>query len=408
LTDEIYKALALNSYRSSVVMAKERGAFPVFSHKLEETHPFIRQLLALDPVLAEWYLLHGRRNIACTTTAPTGSTSLLTRTTSGCEPVLFVKSKRKKKINPNDKAARVDEVDKMGDKWQVYDVFHHGVSKWMQVTGRDDIEGSPYNGSTVEEIDWLKKIDIQAAAQKWICHSISNTTNLPEDVSTEMVEKLCWHAWETGCKGVTIYRIGSRDAVIVKESDAKGQPVDIVETNAPKRQKELTCDIHRATVQGETYLVLVGLLEGHPYEVFAGLFEHVEVPKKTKKGVLIKNGKKDGVATYNLRIPIGDDDDMLFKDVVNLFDNPQHGALTRMISLSMRHGVPMQFLVEQLKKDKHSGLQSFSNVIARVLKSYIIDGTKSTSEKTCEECGAAGLVYQTGCVSCTSCGWSKC
>jgi ribonucleoside-diphosphate reductase alpha chain len=410
LTESIYKVLALNSYRSSVVMAQERGAFPIFSHDVERDHPFIRQVMDADPELAALYAAHGRRNIANTTTAPAGSTSIETQTSSGCEPVLFLKARRKRKLTTTDKMARVDEVDKLGDKWQYYDVYHHGVQKWMDVTGEKDETKSPYHGSTVEEIDWLKKIDIQAAAQKWICHSISNTTNLPKDVSNETVEKLCWRGWETGCKGVTIYRIGSRDAVIVKEMDALGQPLVIVETHAPKRPREVPCDIHRTSVQGEQYLVLVGLLNDRPYEIFAGLQEHVEVPKKVKRGTLVKNGKnKDGVATYNLRIPIGDDDDVTFKDIVNLFDNPVHGAFTRTISLALRHGVPVQYLCEQLRKDKNSNMTSFSNCVARVLsKSYIPDGTKVTIEKKCSNCDSADLVYQQGCVCCMSCGNSKC
>jgi len=416
LTGEIYKNLALNSYRSSVELAKERGAFPAFSFEIEKDHPFIKQVVDLDNELKSMYEKYGRRNIANTTTAPAGSVSLLTQTTSGCEPVIFIKSTRKKKINPSDKQARVDETDKSGDSWQHYDVFHPGVKMWMNLTGRTNVLESPYAGSTVEEIDWMKKIDIQAAAQKWVCHAISNTTNLPNDVTTETVEKLCMHAWVTGCKGATIYRIGSRDAVIVKETTIDGQPFEVTETQAPKRPKDLECDVNRVSVKGENYLVLVGLLNDKPYEVFAGLSQHVEVPKKFKKGTLIKNGKKDGIATYNLRIPF-DDEELLFKDVVNLFDNPEHGALTRMISLSMRHGVPIQFLTEQLKKDKHSDLQSFSNVIARVLKTYIKDGTDATStEKKCPDCGGETLIYQQGCVSCIggvmsdgiSCTWSKC
>lgn len=410
LTESVYKALALNSYRASVIMAQERGPFPIFSHDVERGHPFIDQVLDADPELRQLYEKYGRRNIANTTTAPAGSTSIETQTSSGCEPVLFLKARRKRKITASDKLARVDEVDKLGDKWQHYDVYHHGVSMWMEVTGETDVSKSPYHGSTVEEIDWLRKIDIQAAAQRWICHSISNTTNLPRDVPVETVEKLCWHGWETGCKGVTIYRIGSRDAVIVKEKDAQGQPLEIVETHAPKRPKELPCDIHRTSVQGENYLVLVGLLNGRPYEIFAGLQEHVEVPKKVKQGVLIKNGKnKDGIATYNLRIPIGDDDEMVFKDIVNLFDNPNHGALTRTLSLAMRHGAPIQYQVEQLRKDKHSDFFSFSSVIARVFaKNYIQDGTKVTQEKTCPQCNSTNLAYQQGCITCMACGNSKC
>lgn len=412
LTEKIYKSLAVNSYRSSIIMAKERGTFPIFSHEVERDHEFINQVLDADPELRPLYEKHGRRNIANTTTAPAGSTSIETQTSSGCEPVLFVDAVRFRKINPSDKAATVDKVDAKGDKWQSYKVFHHGVTKWMEVTGGTDTTKSPYHGSTVEDIDWIKKIDIQAAAQKWICHSISNTTNLPEDVSTKTVEELCMHGWETGCKGVTIYRIGSRDGVIVKEIDASGQPLEVIETHAPKRPKELPCDIHRTSVMGETYLVIVGLHANRPYEIFAGLQEHVEVPKKVKRGILVKNGKnKDGIATYNLRIPIGEDDEMKFKDIVNLFDNPIHGAFTRTISLALRHGVPVQYLAEQLRKDKRSDVTTFSSVIARVLsKGYIPDGTKVTIEKTClnPECGSTALAYQQGCVTCMSCGTSKC
>ena len=410
LTDRIYRQLALSSYRSSVDMARERGAFPIYSYEVEHDHPFIQRIMAEDPELARDYETYGRRNIANTTTAPVGSGSIVTRTTSGCEPVLFLKSRRKRKITSADKAARVDEVDELGDQWQHYDLVHPGVAAWMEATGQTDVTKSPYHGSTVEEVDFIKKIDIQAAAQKWICHSISNTTNMPKDVSVDSVEKLCQHAWETMCKGVTIYRIGSRDAVIVNEESTKegGQPLVIKETHAPKRPKEMQCDVHRVSIKGEQYLVLVGTIQGRPYEVFAGLSEQVEVPRKAKSGVLIKNGKKDGVATYNLRIPIGDDDALTLKDVVSMFDNPTYGAFTRTISLALRHGVPVQYLVEQLRKDKHSDITSFSAIVARVLKSYIADGTKATQEKCCPECKSTNLAYQGGCATCMDCGNSKC
>ena len=419
LTDQIYRTLALSSYRSSVQMARERGPFPIFKHDVERGHPFIERIMNEDEQLRRDYEMYGRRNIANTTTAPAGSMSLMTQTTSGCEPVLFIKARRKRKITEADKNARVDEVDELGDAWQFYDLLHPGFKKWMEVTGETDPVKSPYHGATVEEIDWLKKIEIQAAAQKWICHSISNTTNLPKDVSVETVEKLCWHGWETGCKGVTIYRIGSRDAVIVDEAAIQegGQPLIITECHAPKRPKELPCEIHRVSVKGEQYLVLVGILGDRPYEIFAGLSEQVEIPKKVKKGLLVKNGKKDGVTTYNLRIPLADDDELMLKDVVSLFDNPLYGAFTRAISLILRHGVPVQFLVEQLRKDKHSDITSFSSIVARVLKGYIEDGTSAhTSEKRCPGCGGETLVYQQGCVSCiggvnpdgSACGWSKC
>lgn len=411
--EDIYRGLALGAYRSTVEMARDRGAFPVFSHEVEEGHPFIEQVMAEDKELREQYKRHGRRNIALTTTAPAGSVSILTQTTSGCEPAFLLSYKRRKKINPNDDAARVDFTDALGDRWQEYTVYHHGFKKWMDASGKTEVADSPYAGATSNDIDWVKKIDVQAAAQKWICHSISNTTNIPKDTSIEVVKQIYMRGWETGCKGVTIYRDGSRDGVLVTESPAVQSgsllPTQVIETHAPKRPKELECDVHRVTVKGEQYLVLVGLLQGHPYEIFAGLSQHVEVPKKAKKATLIKNGKKDGVATYNLRIPLGDDDELLLKDIVSLFDNPLYGAFTRTISLALRHGVPVQYLVEQLRKDKHSDMQSFSTLVARTLsKGYIPDGTKATIEKTCPQCNGTNLAYLQGCVTCMDCGNSKC
>jgi len=286
-------------------------------------------------------------------------------------------------------------------RWVGYSLGKHDLSE-----GVSKVVGVEYAGRE-KTYDLTVPEGSSYVINGMVCH---NTTNLPKDVTNETVSSLCMRAWETGCKGVTMYRKGSREAVIVDESatSENGQPLFITETQAPKRLKELPCDLHRVTVKGEHYLVLVGLLNGRPYEVFAGLSNQVEVPKKTKKGILVKNGKKDGLATYNLKIDLGDDDELVLKDVVSLFDNAEHGALTRMISLSIRHGAPIQFLVEQLKKDKHSDLQSFSGVVARVLKAYIQDGTTVTVEKACPQCASTNLVYQQGCASCTACGWSKC
>ena len=421
MTESLYKSLALSAYRSTVTMAAERGAFPVFSHELEENHPFIRQILEADPELAGDYKKHGRRNIALTTTAPAGSVSVLTQTTSGIEPAFMLFYKRRKKVNGDDPNTKVDFVDPLGDKWQEFMVYHHAFKKWMEVNHKTEeyVAESPYHGGTANEIDWVAKVDLQAAAQKWICHSISNTTNIPNSTSVDVVKEIYMKGWETGCKGVTIYRDGCRTGVLVAETkpadnqiDNNGQPKTMVETHAPKRPKELTCDIHRINVrssgENESYLVLVGKLEDKPYEIFCGYSHHVEVPKKAKTGLLIKNGKKDGVATYNLQIPIGDDDALMFKDIVELFANPNHGSMTRTLSLALRHGVPVQYMVEQLQKDRHSGLQSFSKAISRVLKSYIPDGTKSQSDKVCGSCGLEGLVYKEGCVTCVHCSWSKC
>lgn len=410
MTGDMYKALCLASYRSSVTMAKERGPFPVYSHELEVGHPFIEQVMNEDPELRSVYDKFGRRNIANTTTPPAGSVSIETQTSSGPEPVFMLSYKRRKKINPNDESASVDFIDKMGDKWQEFTVYHHGLKKWAEVTGKsiDCHDESPYHGATAHEIDWLKKVDLQAAAQKWVCHSISSTVNLPKEATVQDVKNVYMHAWESGCKGITVYRDGSRDGVMVsnssKPSTDKNGTVKVVE-----RPKELPCDIHRVNVKGESYLVLVGLLNGEPYEVFAGRSEYVEVPKKAKSGVLIKNGKKDGLSTYNLKIPVGDDDFVVFKDVVELFQNPTYGAFTRTISLAIRHGAPVNNLVEQLRKDKNSDITSFSSVIARVLaKGYIPDGTKLTNGAACPNCGSNNVAYLGGCATCMACGHSKC
>lgn len=418
-TEEIYKTLALSAYRSTVAMAKDRGPFPVYDWQLENESSFLKRIMEADKSLFVDWVKYGRRNIALTTTAPAGSVSCLTQTTSGIEPAYLLSYTRRKKINPNDTSSRVDFVDQLGDKWQEYKVYHHGFKKWMDATGKTDeqISESSYWKATSNDVDWPMSVKLQAAAQKWVCHAISKTCNLPNDVTREVVAEVYMKAWEAGCKGFTVYRDGCRTGVLVQDPPkekkaADEQPETMIENHAPKRPKELPCDIHRINVKGaegqESYLVLVGKLDGKPYEIFCGLSSHVEVPKKAKTATLIKNGKKDGVATYNLQIPVGDDDHLLFKDIVELFANPNHGAFTRSLSLALRHGVPVQYIVEQLQKDKHSDMQSFSRVLSRVLKSYIPDGVKSTSDKTCPECGSSSLVYKEGCVTCSSCGWSKC
>ena len=421
LTEEIYKALAIAGYSSSVQMAKERGAFPVYDWKNEQKSPFLTRIMEAAPHLTDDWKKHGRRNIALTTTAPAGSVSCLTQTTSGIEPAFLLFYTRRKKVTGNDANARVDFVDALGDKWQEYKVYHHGFKKWMEVSGKTDTEAqeSPYWQATSNDVDWQMSVKLQAAAQRWVCHSLSKTCNLPNSASKELVAQVYMSAWESGCKGFTVYRDGCRSGVLVadepkkEKKDFDGQPATVLENHAPKRPKELPCDIHRINVRGsegaESYLVLVGKMDEKPYEVFCGLSSHVEVPKKAKTATLVKNGKKDGVATYNLRIPVGDDDELIFKNVVELFANPLHGAFTRSLSLALRHGIPVQYVVEQLQKDKHSDMQSFSRVIARVLKSYIPDGTKSASDKQCKDCGAEdGLVYQEGCLICKHCGSSKC
>lgn len=418
ITEEIYKTLAVATHASSVILAQERGAFPAWEAGRYKG-PFAKKLnAASSKEIQKAFAETGRRNIALTTTAPAGSVSILTRTTSGIEPAFLLHYTRRKKISEQELSggAAVAFTDELGDKWQEFDVYHPKFKMWKDISGLKNIEDSPYYKSTSNDIDWLASVELLAAAQKWTEHSISKTINLPEDATVELVSEVYLKAWELGIKGVTVYRDKCRDGVLITAENAveikiPGQPAMITDTNAPKRPSELPCDIHRVNVKSESYLVIVGLLNNRPYEIFAGLSEYVEVPKKVKSGILIKGGKtSSGLAKYNLNIPYGDDDEMIFKNVVNLFDNPLHGAFTRTISLALRHGVPVQYLVEQLRKDKSSDMTSFSAVIARVLsKHYIPDGTDATtSEKVCLACGSNLLSYQQGCVACMNCGSSKC
>lgn len=410
---KIYETLAIGSELSGTELAEQRGTFPVYDYDLEKDNPYLLRVTKASPEFAKRWKKHGRRNISTTTTAPCGSVSILTQTTSGIEPAFLLHHKRRKKINSNSQDIKADFVDDVGDRWQEYDVYHHGVKQWMQATGETDITKSPYWDSTANKIDWESSVDLQAAAQQYVSHAISRTCNLPADVSVETVSNVYMRAWKSGLKGFTIYRDGSRSGVLVAADDKKQplantQPNGMVETHAPKRPKELDCDIHQVKIAGESWTILVGLFNNHPYEVFGGLSSYVEVPKKIKKGILVKNGKKDGLATYNLKIQIGDED-LVFKDIVNLFENLTFGFFTRTLSLALRHGIPIQFICEQLVKDKHSDMMSFSRVIARVLKGYIPDGTKTTDDKTCPTCKTDNsLIYKEGCVACVNCAYSKC
>lgn len=419
-TEEIYKCLATEAHASSVAMALTRGCFPAWEPGHYAGNVFAERLRqASDPAVNEAFDRCGRRNIALTTTAPAGSVSIMTKTTSGIEPVYQTSYLRRKKLTSEEikNGASVDMVDTQGDSWQEYTVYHPGLKAWMAATTLFDVASSPYAGAASSEIDWEASVDLLAAAQRWTEHSISKTVNLPANATVDHVSNVYFHAWKVGVKGLTVYRDGSRSGVLVVPSTKEEQSHDkIVQNDAPRRPKELECDLHRISVKGETYLVIVGLLGGKPYEVFAGVARHIEVPKKFKQGILLKNGKRDGVATYNLMIPLGPDaqrndpdDFLLVKDIVNVFDNPTYGSFTRTLSLALRHGVPVQYIVEQLQKDKHSDITSFSRGIARVLsKSYISDGTKVTLEKSCTECGGTNLQYLQGCSTCSDCGASKC
>lgn len=409
MTEKIYECLAVSAHRSSIQMAEERGAFPIFSYEKEKSHEYLNRIIGkLDSEDQHKWKKFGRRNIALTTTAPTGSVSCLTQTTSGIEPAFLLSYRRRRKLISNtDNDVVPDFVDVSGDKWQEYTIYHHNFKKWMDITEKTAVEDSPYYRSTSNDVDWLKSVEIQAAAQKYVDHSISKTCNISSSSTKELVSQIYMTAWKSGCKGFTVYRDGCRTGVLVSdEQKEETRPKDTAESI--KRQKELPCEIHRVNIKGENWLVIVGLRDENPYEIFCGIAENIVIPKKAKSGTIIKNGKRDGVATYNLRVPVGNDDEMIFKDIVNLFANPTHSAFTRTLSLTLRHQIPINFIVEQLQKEKKDDMFSFNRVLARVLKTYIPNGTKSAGDKSCSSCGSESLVYMEGCVTCQSCGSSKC
>ena len=413
VVESFYKTLAINAYRSSCFLAKERGAFGVHDHSKEIGHEFLQRIWEEAPDVYEMSKKYGRRNIALTTTAPAGSVSTLTQTTSGIEPAFMLRYTRRKKLTENDIDGRVDFVDDSGDRWQEYDVYHHGFKKWMEnltvgegetMSNEKLVEMSPYNGATAAEIDWVAKVKMQAAAQKWVCHAISNTTNLPNDTTTETVKSVYMTGWKSGCKGVTVYRDGSRSGVLVSTED---QPGVFTSHDAPSRPEGLECSIHHVNIKNNAWTILVGLMDGRPYEVMGGLQKYIEIPKKYSKGTIIKHHYKTRNSRYDLRIG-KNGDEILIKDIVSVFDNPNHAGFTRTISLALRHGAQINYVVEQLQKDREMDMFSFSKVIARVLKNYIKDGTVP-GKAECDNCGAEGtLVYQEGCVMCTACGSGKC
>lgn len=411
MTEDIYKHLAVNSYKSSIIMAKERGAFPVFSHELEKGHPFLQRIWNTDPEVYDLYQKHGRRNIANTTTAPAGSVSTLTQTTSGIEPVFMLSYTRRKKVNPDSKDVKIDFVDGVGDSWQEYPVYHHGLKTWMDVTGKTDPKESPYHMATAMDNDWVQGVKLQGAAQKWICHAISRTANLPADTTVDTVKDIYMMAWEQGCKGYTIYRDGCRSGVLIssdskKDTDKSGRPLKITPTQSPKRPEELPCDIHHVTIKGTKWTILVGLLHEDPYEMFIGHSELISLPAKSLNGKIYKRTK----GKYDLHV---DGEDLVIKDIIKTFDSKDSAWATRMFSINLRHGVSVEFLVDQLSKD--GLITDFNKVIARILKKYIKDGTSVKTSEKCSNvlasgdiCNSGDLVFQEGCLMCKECGYSKC
>ena len=417
---EVHKTIALEAYRSSVNMAKERGPFGVFNFAKEKDNPFINRLGKEDPGLLEEMKQHGRRNISLLTIAPTGTTSLMTQTTSGIEPVFLPVYKRRRKVNPNDKDAKVTFIDEVGDSWEEYNVFHHNFLTWLKVNGMDpeevkdfsdsDVEElvkrSPYHKATSNDVDWMKKVKMQGAIQKWVDHSISVTINLPSDAKEELVGELYVKAWESGCKGVTVYRDGSRSGVLLAADKKKG------ETQFPiRRPRKLDAEILRFKNNEEDWIAFIGLLDEKPYEIFTGRKEEdtFPIPSKVTKGQILKTKNEDGSKRYDFQYVDKYGYKVTMGGLSHQF-NSEFWNYAKLISGVLRHGMPVVDainLISSLRLDNES-INTWSAGVVRSLKKYIPDGTKAKSGQQCEECSSNNLIYQEGCLICKDCGSSKC
>ena len=424
---EVQRTLAIAAYKSSVEMARERGAFQIYDAQREVANPFVLRLKDADAQLYDDMVKYGRRNIACLTIDPTGTTSLMTQTTSGIEPVFLPVYKRRRKVNPNDPEVRVDFVDETGDSFEEYIVYHPKFMTWMKVNGLDTtknytqeeieelVSKSPYYKATANDVDWLMKVKMQGAIQKWVDHSISVTVNLPADVDEELVNKLYIEAWKSGCKGCTIYRDGSRSGVLVsaEKKDKKKdeapvcQPPQVTEI----RPVELECDVVRFQNKKEKWVAFVGLLDGHPYEIFTGLMdddEGIVLPKHVTSGVIIKNQNPDGTKRYDFQFKNKRGYKTTVEGLSEKFDK-EYWNYAKLISGVLRYRMPLTNvikLVGQLQLDSES-INTWKNGVTRALKKYISDGTEATGQK-CPNCGCESLVYQEGCLICKNCGSSRC
>ena len=426
----VHKTLALAAYRSSVEMAKERGAFQIYDAEREKNNPFVNRIKEADPQLYEDMVKYGRRNIACLTIAPTGTTSLMTQTTSGIEPVFMPVYKRRRKVNPNDTDVHVDFVDESGDSFEEFIVFHHKFLTWMKVNGYDTekkysqeeldelVAKSPYYKATANDVDWLMKVRMQGAIQKWVDHSISVTINLPNNVDEQLVNRLYVEAWKSGCKGCTVYRDGSRSGVMiaVEKKDKKKDEQEKKHTCEPPqvtevRPKELVCDVVRFQNNKEKWVAFVGLLDGYPYEIFTGLQdddEGISLPKTITKGKIIKKVDENGKKRYDFQF----ENKRGYKTTVEGLSekfNPEYWNYAKLISGVLRYRMPLTNvikLVGSLQMDSES-INTWKIGVERALKKYIADGTEAKGQK-CPVCGQETLVYQEGCLICKNCGASRC
>ena len=425
VAEEIQKTLALAAYSSSVELARDRGAFEIYDAEREKNNPFIARLREADPALYERMTKFGRRNIACLTIAPTGTTSLMTQTTSGIEPVFLPVYKRRRKVNPNDTDVHIDYVDETGDAFEEYVVFHHKFVTWMLANGYpaakkytsaeidDMIAHSPYYKATSNDVDWVQKVKMQGRIQRWVDHSISVTINLPNDVSEDLVDQLYVEAWRSGCKGCTVYRDGSRAGVLIsaedkkKKGETKMAPPQIVST----RPAELDADVVKFQNNREKWIAFVGLLNGRPYEIFTGLADDEEgimLPKTVEKGSLIKSYDSDGRKHYDFQFKNKRGFKMTLEGLDSKFE-PEYWNYAKLISGVLRYGMPITQvikLVQEMELNNES-INTWKNGVARALKKYLPNGTEVKGQE-CPNCGSETLVYQEGCLLCANCGATEC
>ena len=420
---EIHKTVALEAYRASVYTAKERGAFKIFDSEREKNNPFILRLKDADEKLYYDMLEYGRRNIALLTIAPTGTTSLMTQTTSGIEPVFLPVYKRRRKVNPNDKNVRVDFVDEVGDSWEEYVVFHHRFKQWMEANGIDTeknysqeelnkiVKKSPYYKATSNDVDWMSKVRMQGAVQKWVDHSISVTINLPNDATEELVGKLYLEAWQAGCKGVTVYRDGSRSGVLISNEEKKEEDNETLTAFPTKRPEILEADVVRFQNSKDKWIAFIGLIDGKPYEIFTGFADDEDgilIPRWVNNGLIIKNRNEDGTSRYDFQYQNKRGYKTTIEGLSHKF-NPEFWNYAKLISSTLRHGMPIEKVVDlinSLQLDSES-INTWKNGVARALKRYVADGTEAKKQK-CENCNSTSLIYQEGCLTCKDCGSSKC
>ncbi|MBT5273338.1 MAG: adenosylcobalamin-dependent ribonucleoside-diphosphate reductase [Flavobacteriales bacterium] len=412
MVESIMKEKCRAEFDSSIDMSLSRGSFVGFDSKIEKTSEFVQMLEKELPDVYERMMKFGRRNISISTVAPTGTLSMLAQTSSGIEPVFMTHYKRRRKLNEQDRDAKVDFIDDSGDKWQEFNVYHHNLKTWMEVTGETDISKSPYAGSTAPEINWNKRVEMQAAVQKYVTHSISSTINLPNDVSLDEVSNIYLESWKQGTKGITVYRDGSRAGVLVsadEKKDAVLENSEFRETKAPSRPKRLDAKVVRFQNKKEKWIAVVGLLNGRPYEIFTGKTEDVfNMPAAVEYGWIIKNKREDESSQYDFQYEDKEGYKVTMGGLSRSFDK-EFWNYAKLISGVLRHGMPLHYVVDLIGKMNlyDENINTWKSGVVRALKTFIANGT-TVSDHTCGECGDEGLVYEEGCLKCVSCGYSKC